>query len=226
MGDVQVAKVWNPFSWSEAWGFPARKGLVAVGLAVLILVLPASAVAEPTTAKRVMILESFSDRSLSAVDLMTSALRAQVPLPMDFNVEYLGGRRFDEKGYKQVLVETLRHTYSGANLDLVLVQSYTGLAFAVRHRHELFPEVPIIFLDVDPDQISGQKMWPSVTGVTAASGIGETTDLAPYLHPNTNTAAVITGDSTPDRYFLGRIHTELLRHQDKVSEVDLVALPT
>lgn len=67
-------------------------------------------------------------------------------------------------------------------------------------------------------------MWPGVTGVTSSTGVWETIDLALHFHPNTNTVAVIIGSSTPDRYFLGQIHAELLRHQS-IREIDLVGLP-
>lgn len=182
--------------------------------------------AEAQPPKHILILSSFSDRGdYSSINDIKSALQTALPWVIDFDVEFLGGRRLDEKGYEAILTEALKHSYAEKKLDLVLVVSYTGLQFAARHHDELFPGVPIIFLDVDPDQIAGQKMWPGVTGVTAQAGIRETVDLALHLHPNAQAVAVIINSSTPDKYFLGRIHAELLRHLE-VTEIDLVGLPT
>lgn len=194
-------------------------------LAVAILASALSAA--QTSPKKILILSSFSDRGdYSGLNLLKSSLQKALPWAIDFDVEFLGGRRFDEKGYEEVLTKSLKHTYAKANLDLVVIISYTGLEFAERHHDELFPGAPILFMDVDPDQIAGRKLAPEVTGVTSTAGIRETIDLALHLHPDTSTVAIISSDSTPDRYFLKRVHAELLRYQDKVRVVDLVGLPT
>jgi PAS domain S-box-containing protein len=198
--------------------------LLVVLFIIPSLALPAAAQSNP---KKVLILNSFSYRGgYEGIKVLESKVRAACAWPVDFNVEFLGGRRLDEKGYEEALVATLRRTYAEEGLDLVLIQSYTGLQFAVRHRDEIFPGVPIIFLDVDPGQLMGQHMWPGVTGVTAEQGIPKTVDLALHLHPDAESVAVISSNSTPDRYFLSRIHAELLRHQNRVKEIDLFALPT
>jgi PAS domain S-box-containing protein len=50
-------------------------------------------------------------------------------------------------------------------------------------------------------------------------------DLALGLHPDTTAVAVITNTSEMEKYWLGEMHKELLRHQDKVREIDLVGPP-
>ena len=205
---------------------PAPRSYAAarIALGILLCLTGQLTQANPNT-KKILILFSFSNRDYASLDRLKSALQTAISLPVDFYVEYLGGRRFDEEGYEKALVGTLRHSYREQKLDLVLVQSYTGLQFTVRHHDELFPGVPVIFIDVEPDQIAGQTL-PGVTGVTAFVDIPGTINLALHLQPKTNTVAVITTNSTPDKYFLARIHAELLHHQDKVREVDLVSLPT
>ncbi len=53
-------------------------------------------------------------------------------------------------------------------------------------------------------------------------GMRETIDLALRLNPDTNTVAVITGESGWDKYWLAVAHSELLRHQNKVREIDII----
>ena len=193
--------------------------------AVLLYTFGCSAAYAQEDAKNILILFSFSDRrDYRGLSGLKSALHGGVPFPLNFNVEYLEGRRLDDKEYEKGLVETLGHTYHGAKLDLILIQSYTGLRFVLSHRGALFPGVPIIFLDIDPGQIAGQGMPPGVTGVTGDTGVRDTVDLAIHLHPNANTVAVIISNSTPDKFFFAQIQDELVRYKSKVREVDLVGL--
>jgi PAS domain S-box-containing protein len=193
---------------------------------MFVLARPASA-ADPPPGKNVLILYSFSDRGVvEPADSLESALRARVPWPVNFYVEYMETQRFDNPTYEKSLVETLQNTYGGEKLDLVIVVSYPALEFVLRHRDELFPGVRIVFSDVDVRRIAGQKTRSGVTGVTSREDVGGTIDLALHLHPNTNAVAIITNNSEFERFWLAAVHAELLRHQSTVREIDLVGLPT
>ena len=61
-----------------------------------------------------------------------------------------------------------------------------------------------------------------MTGVQSASGVQETIDLALRLHPDTQTVAVIGKASGQDNDWFQAEHSELLRHRDKVTEIDLL----
>src|ERR1700723_250889 len=202
-----------------------RKWLLAVVFALLAFTRTATAGAG--TEKNILVLYSFSERSVTLpIDSLESVLRAKVPFALNFYVEYLESRRFANDGYQRGLVDTLRETYAGQKLDLVITESYPALQFALGHRDELFRGVPIVFYGVDSSRIAGQQMWPGVTGVTETVGVRATIDLALRLHPNTKIVAVITNGSEYERYWLTAVHGELLRHQNEVSEIDLVSLPT
>jgi signal transduction histidine kinase len=184
---------------------------------------PLASATESTAEKNVLVLESFSD-NLDSIEPLKSELRARVPWPVNFYVEVLEFRRFDAKEYDKSTFEALRDTYSGKKLDLVMTRYYPALHFALSHRNELFPGVPIVFFAVDVTRLAGQKMWSGVTGVTLAADIGGTLDLALHLHPDTNVVAIIAGNSEFDRYWLAAIHAELLRRQSKMTAIDLVGL--
>jgi PAS domain S-box-containing protein len=203
-----------------------RKWLLVVVFVLLALTRTASA-AGAGTEKNILVLYSFSERSVTIpIDSLESALRANVSFGLNFNVEYLEAQRFADNGYQKSLVETLRGTYGGQKLDLVMTESYPALQFALGHRDELFRGVPIVFYGVDRSRIAGQQMSPGVTGVTETVDVRATIDLALHLHPTTTTVAVITNGSEYERYWLTAVHGELLRHQNEVSEIDLVSLPT
>jgi PAS domain S-box-containing protein len=200
--------------------------LLIAGLLFLSLT-PAASCAESPAAKNVLILYSFSDRSVSAsADALEASLRARVSYPLNFYVEYLECQRFDDKNYEKGQVEALQHTYSGEKLDLLVIDALPALNFALTHRNELFPGVPIVFLEVDARLIAGQKMWPGVTGITDTKDVPKTIDLILHLHPKTKAIAIITNNSPFERYWLTVVHNELLQYQNAVSEIDLVGIPT
>jgi PAS domain S-box-containing protein len=194
---------------------------VVLGLLLCVLVPPAAA-AEPAV-KNVLVLHNWANLPQSWT-LMESTVRARIPGQINFYTASVENPRFDEDVYRESLAETLRRGYGGVKLDVVIAATYPVLQFAMQYRDKMFPGVPIVFTDVSrPEE---QMMRPGVTGVISPVGMRETIDLALRLHPNTNTVAIITGITEWDKYWLTVAHAELLRHQDKVREIDLVGPAT
>jgi PAS domain S-box-containing protein len=208
-------------NWFGTLGCHTRVWFTTLVVLLCILVVPAAA--QPN-AKNVLILNTFSDLALDNVNYIKSAMRAHVPGPLDYYVEYLESWRLGDDGYEKAVSNTLKHEYIGQKLDLILAVSYPALQYLLKYRDQLFPGVPIVFWGLDASRIAGQR-WPGVTGVTETVDVRGTIDLALHLHPKTNTVAIITNNSDFDKYWLGAVHKELLRHENKVQEIDLVALP-
>jgi len=195
-------------------------------LAMLCAVAGAAAppvVSAHVSPRHVLLLFSFFERDHSSLDRMEDSVRASVPWPVDFSVEYLESPRFEEKAYRDSLAETLRREYEGQKPDLVMAAAEPALRFAVQYRDTMFPGVPIVFWAIS-SSLAEEKM-PGVTGVASPAGVRETVDLALRLQPDTTAVAVITNTSETETYWLGEMHKELLRHQDKVREIDLVGPP-
>lgn len=210
--------------WFGALGLIARKSLLVFWLTTLIFA-GSTFASEPATTKNVLLLYSFSDRSIiQHGDVLESEIRSHASSPVNFYVEYLESRRFDDQNYERGLVDALRDTYRGMKLDLLIVDAYPALQFALRHRSDRFQNQPIVFYDVYAGRIAGQKMWPGVTGVTEIINVRRTIDLALHLHPDTEAVAVITNNSEFERYWLSVVQAEI-RHQKNVTEIDLVGLP-
>jgi PAS domain S-box-containing protein len=189
---------------------------------LLCVLLPPAAAAEPAV-KNVLVLHNWANLPQSWT-LMESTVRARIPGQINFYTASVENPRFDEEVYRESLAETLRRGYGGVKLDVVIAATYPVLQFAMQYRDKMFPGVPIVFTDVSrPEE---QMMWPGTTGVISPVGMRETIDLALRLHPNTTTVAIITGITEWDKYWLTVAHSELLRHQDKVREIDIVGPAT
>jgi PAS domain S-box-containing protein len=214
----------------ESEYFAAANTLIARWLlaacALSVVAASPAATAHPGPEKSVLILYSFSDRSVfDPLESLKSAVRSQVQAPVNFYVEYMETQRFEDPDYETSFSQTLRHAHAGEKLDLVVVVAFPALRFAVLHRDAIFPGVPIVFSSVHEGGIRGRKMWPGVTGVTVPVDVGGTLALALRMHPNMKTVAVVTGTSEFERYWLGVVHSELRRYEGKLNVIDLVGLP-
>ena len=222
MRNVRVAAPPDTSSWFCPRGFCTHARLTILSILLFALTgLPV--VAQPNT-KNVVVLFSFFERDHTSLDLMESSLRARVPWHVKFSVAYLENPRFEEKSYRESLAETFRRGYGREKPDLVIVASEPALRFAVEYRDKMFPGAPIVFFAIS-SALADQKM-PGVTGVASPPGTRGTIDLALHLHPDTKAVAVITNVSKIERDWLAAVHSELLRHQDKVREIDLVGPPS
>ncbi len=175
--------------------------------------------------KNVLILYSFTAHE-SPDDFATlqSTLRSLVPGPVDFHVEYLESLRFDVPGYENGVADALAATYRGQKIDLVLTAFYPALLFAVDHRDQIFPGAPIVFFSITPKRFEGQKLWPGVTGVTITGGVKVTIDLALRLQPDTETVAIVNGNSAFEQFWVQQAHQDL-RLRPGLKSIDLVGLP-
>jgi len=204
--------------WREAW-------LVLLGI-LLCFVTSSSSNAQPN-AKNVLIFFHFPEpvADPAYVDQIESLLRARVPGPVNFYIEYMDATRAEDKDYERNLANSLRDTYRSRKLDLVMLSGYPSLDLVLRHRNELFPGVPIVYFSLETRKIAG-RTWPGITGVTETQDVKAVIDLALRLHPDTDTIAIITGRSEIETFWLGELHSELLHYRTKVKEIDLVDLPT
>lgn len=200
----------------------ARGKFLILIIFLCIFVAPAET---PPNVHSVLVVNTFSDLSLDNVNYIESAMRARGPGTLNFYVEYLESWRLGDAGYEEAVFKTLEHEYVGQKLDLISTVSYPALQFVLKYRDRLFPGVPIVFWGLDSSRV-GEQRWPGVTGVTETVDVRGTINLALHLHPQATTVAIITNNSDFDKFWLNAVHTELLRHKEKVREIDLVALPT
>jgi len=185
-------------------------------LPVLLLFLVPAATAQ-TAQKNVLILSG--GRGRVSINQMESSLRSHFRGPVNFSVVDLENPRFEQKAYQDNLAEAIRAGYSSEKPDLIVSVMTAPFLFAVQYRDKMFPGTPIVFMSISdrlPEKLSG------VTGVTSPNGISQTIDLALRLQPDTEAVAVIGDVSWGDKFWLAAEHAELLRHREKVREIDIL----
>src|SRR6516225_2064922 len=183
--------------------------------------------AQEPAAKNVLVLYGFTkDNLFPELEPMKSSLRAHLGVPVNIYVEYLDSTRFNNPEYRKSLSATISQAYAGSKPDLVIVGLYPALHFALDFRQQMFPEVPIVFVAVDPQRLQGQKTLPAITGVTETADIRGSLDLALGFHPDTQNIAVISGTSEFEGFWLGRFRKEVQLHHGTVNLIEFSGLPT
>jgi len=191
----------------------------------ILLCLSISSAAAQANPKNVLVLFSTLKYREAFLDAVEPAIRARVPGPITFYDAYLDDPQVEQKSYRESMAKTLRRRYVGVKMDVVIASNPEAIFFTEEYRDKIFPGVPIVFVAISKRELEGQKLPPEMTGVVTPVGFRETIDLALRLQPDTNAIAVVTGVTSWSSRLLGVLHSELVRYQDKVKEIDLVGPP-
>jgi hypothetical protein len=178
-----------------------------VGL-LLLLFLPAVALADETVAPKTVLVLYEETRALTAVaetdDAIRATLQAGSTLPIRVYTEYLGLSWFPEEARELALRDLLQTTYAARRPDVVIVWGSGGLSFVLEHRAAIFEGVPIVFCAVDPALLPPLDAGSAVTGVSRRIDWTSSLDLIRRLHPKTREVAIVTGNGAPRRQVGGR----------------------
>jgi signal transduction histidine kinase len=172
-----------------------------VGL-LLLLFMPALALADETVAPKTVLVLFEETRALAAVaetdDAIRSTLQAGSTLPIRLYTEYLGLSWFPEEARELALCDLLQKSYAARRPDVVIVWGTGGLHFVLRHRGAMFEGVPIVFCAVDPTLLPQLDAGSAVTGVSRRIDWTSSLDLIRRLHPETREVAIVTGSGALD----------------------------
>jgi two-component system, LuxR family, sensor kinase FixL len=130
-------------------------------------------------------------------DGLEAALRADKQI--DMFSEFLDFARFPEAAQREELATHLRSRYSGRKFDLVVTVPGSALNFALDHRQDLFPGVPVVFCSVDRREIEGRNLPPDVIGLPMIFDFRGTLDLALQLQPETKEIVCVAGTASFDQ---------------------------
>jgi len=188
--------------------------IVAIGCPSLSAISPSE--------KNILVLYSFSTReNFVQLEPLERTVRGRVSEPVNFYVEYFESQRFGNPGYREAVKETIRQSYRGRPIDLVVVAAYPAFRFAIDYRDQLFPGIPIIFLAVATNRLHDGVTWPGVTGVMTNVDVRGSLDLALHLHPDTQNVAIVSRDSEFEDYWLGVTRDEVRQRREKLKLIEI-----
>jgi len=189
-------------------------GRALLGCAVLTLVQPS--LAQNHTQQRVLALYvttpgAAGAASFEAVYQKTfgTALEGRV----DFHSEFIDVARFSMPGYTAALGDFFRYKYKQLPPDVVIATTEGSRQFVERFRADLFPGIPVVFVD----RATSSPPGPGMTGVKADLDLAGTLDLALTLQPETTQVFVVGGVSEFDRFYERLARQQLQRFEGRVA---------
>jgi signal transduction histidine kinase len=175
---------------------------------LLLLLLPSLAHANAALARdapyQVLVIHSFRSSLPVTVDWYQGIVRgfySAPDVPVEINSEFPDLARLEGQQQFDWLLDFYRKSYKDRRPNLIISTDTPALRFLLAYGEDLFPGVPIVFVDADREFVAAQKLPPNITGVTDFLDITGTLELALRLHPNTQRVAVIVGSSRYDRQF-------------------------
>jgi signal transduction histidine kinase len=139
--------------------------------------------------------------------------------------EYLEVSRFSDAEYQEELTAFLRRKYAGRKVDLLIAGLSSALDFTVRHREQAFPNVPVVFLAVDEQEVKDRQLESDIVGAPIRMDLAESLRVALQLHPQTEQVFVIVGKSKYDAYWEAEARKAFRGLAEKVSLNYLTGLP-
>ncbi len=138
--------------------------------------------------------------------------------PVRFSFDYLDfSSSLSDESHKKATVSYLANKYRGATFQLVIVIGEETLIFAEQAKANLFPDVPLLFFVVNPQNESKwMKPEPNRTGVIRKANYVPTLQLALRQNPGTSRVIVVSGSSEGER-----IEMNLAREQFRTYEPNL-----
>jgi signal transduction histidine kinase len=189
-----------------AWLGVAARAMLAMALCV------SSAAVLATESRNLLVLYSNSRLlpGIAAVDRgLRDALAGDSALPIRLFSEFLDSPEFGGAAYERTLVGYLNRKYSDQRPQALLAVSDAAFVFLVRHRQELFPEVPLLYASVAPEVLREfAASAQDLVGVPVRYDFAGTIEQALHWHPKARRLVIITGTAPRDRGWEARLRRE------------------
>ena len=154
-----------------------------------------------------------------------STFASQAPGDIEIRNEYVDTSRLRDAEFMRAQAALLQRKYAGRKVDLVIAGLSSGLDFALAHRAEVFPGVPIVYVAVDQREVKARRLPPDVIGVPIQMDLVGTLDLALHFHPDTQRVFVIAGSAPFDMEWEAEARRTFRPYQDRVEFIYLTGLP-
>jgi signal transduction histidine kinase len=145
-------------------------------------------------------------------------------IPIDYYAEYLEADRFGSSA-SVALAEYVRRKYLRRHIDLVIAVTNDSLAFALDHRAELFPDVPIVFAGIAVPGEDVRSTGGGIAVIRVGSAYVETLKLALELHPSTERVFVVARSTNQQDVESVRAQLRDISRQVQLSYIEEETLP-
>jgi hypothetical protein len=169
-------------------------------LAVPLLLLIHLAVAAES--KHVLVVHTsnrLSGYGIAVESGLRQVLDANPAQPVEIFSEFLDEPRFGGDQYELTVTTYLHDKYADHRIDAVVAGGDAALEFILRHREQLFPRIPVLYLGVTSLALQSMPpLPPDVVGVPIVWDFAGTVALALKWHPRATHLVIVQGASIQD----------------------------
>src|SRR6202047_1275204 len=189
---------------------------ILLSTVVLLLATTGTALSEP---KRVLILHPFGRDFVPWSEYgktVREELLRQLPEGIDlYETSLVSARSGDvEEGPFADYVQAL---FAKRKPDLVVAISNPAISFIQKHREQLFPSVPAVFMGVDQRRISRIDLTAHDALIVTDVDFNLIIENILKLLPNTTNIAVVLGNSPNEQYWSEQIRAELKPFENRIA---------
>lgn len=164
----------------------------------------------PHTPKRILLVHDYGQEAAGRAILdqnFNSVIRTTPPGSIEFYSETLELYRFPGESHAALVHDYLRQKYAGIKIDVMVVVFDAPLDFMRRHRDELFPGVPIVYLALRRPDAARQPA--ASTGLWEGPRVRDSLEMALKLQPDTKQVFIVSG----------RLNTEVPDEHDVLEQL-------
>ena len=158
---------------------------------------------------------------------LQETIRSSGERPVQVFSEFLDLPAFGGAAYEATMARYLREKYAARPPSVIVVAAREALEFSLRHRADLFPDVPIVHTAVlasFPEPLG--VLPPDVVGVPVEYDILGTLEQALEWHPGARQVVFVTGSTPRDLQWEQRFRQIATRLPTRVEAVFLAQLPS
>ena len=186
--------------------------------AILVTLVMSIVVAGEQPPKRVLMLHSFGP---DFGDLYSKDLRAELdrelPGRLDLYEEWLVSARFSTSEEDAALGNYLSSLFADHPLDLIITLGAPAANFVQKYRQTLFARTPELLADVEERIVDSARLQGEETSVAASISFPVVVEGILRVLPQTTTLAVVIGNSTIEKYWVGQIRDSLQPFRNRLT---------
>lgn len=123
-------------------------------------------------------------------------------LKFDMYYEYQDINRFTDSVYQQQLATLIITKYSNKNIDLVIVINEVMLDFWLKYQSLISPDTPVVFIDIQPQQLEKRQLTANITGVSMVDDFKQSLNWIIKVCPMVNEIVIVHGVGERDKEFI------------------------
>jgi signal transduction histidine kinase len=186
--------------------------------AILVTLVISTVVAGEQQLKRVLMLHSFGP---DFGDLYSKDLRAELdrelPGRLDLYEEWLVSARFSTPENDAALGNYLSSLFADHPLDLIITLGAPAASFVQKYRQTLFARTPELLADVEERRVDSAGLQEEETSVADSISFPVVVEGILRVLPQTTTLAIVIGNSTIEKYWVGQIRDSLQPFKNRLT---------